>query len=382
MASLSLSILGCCLPLFAQDAPAPAPPAQPAPPWVVVDSPDEDPRGDLDDLDLVVLSNGTYVGAYQLWGEELEFVTTHVVRSRDHGATWERLGRLEHLRDVSLIEHDDVVWLLGIEADSLSPGSPAVMCLRDADKALGGCLSRVRMSQPMQAEGEALVHEGRVWRAFSQDLPDENVWDMRRRFCVASAPLGSDLQSEASWRWSSEVASDGPVWALLTAIPADGLSLALVDGRTLGVLANIRNEGRDLSRHRELPAWNLLPGEPWRSNFVRDPVGGRSYLLSGDSTRATQPGDRPRNVLVLRSTKLLLLWEQVPLLHDADELPAAFGAGALLVEGDDLAALFSFHVASKERDAPPSLRVAFLRIPGFRERTGTSAPLWGPPLSR
>lgn len=383
MSSLSLVLLECLAPLLAQDAPAPAQAQMSAPPWVVVDSPNNVWHDDISDLQLVVLSDGTYVGSYHQWGHHFSNGRTHVVCSRDHGATWERFAEFRDLHDVSLIEHDDVVWFMGIEGDGPWDGPPVVLCLRDAAQAWVGGRGRIRGSHSLHAAEDTILHAGRVWRSFSR-LREVNAADTRTRVFVASAALGSDLQDPASWRWSSEAPLDDPHSTIFMVTPTDGLALASLAGqRNLDWIADVEHEGWGLSPGREKPTWNLLPGEARNSNFVRDPVGGRCYLLSGEATNATVPPDRPRNALALRSSKDFREWDRTEWLHDVDVTPVAFGSAALLVEGDDMAALISFeHPPPTDGRRSNPLTIAFLRVPKFRDRTADTPPLWGPAFPR
>jgi hypothetical protein len=108
MAIAGRVLLECLLPLLGQDPTAPHPQSPSELPWKVVATPEAGLGvSPFDELQLVSLGDGTYVGSYRLIGDGTPFAT-RVVRSIDRGETWEVVARLEHLSDVNLIEHERV----------------------------------------------------------------------------------------------------------------------------------------------------------------------------------------------------------------------------------------------------------------------------------
>jgi len=383
MASLSSVLLECLVPLLVQDAPASAPQKQPDPPWVIVDWPLSDQHTSVEGLQLVVLSDGTYVGSYQLTGHAVNLGTS-LVRSRDHGVTWTRIAMFEDLHSVSLIEHDDVVWLVGIQGESPSyPGPVVVKCLSDSAGRWQGGTSVVRRAESYGWALDTVQHAGRVWRSFSRGLGEHDL-DLRSQAFVASAPLGWNLQDPASWRWSGEMASDGWQTMHLVPAPSGDPTLLSFDGRgTLSGLADLTENGGLLTPRAEVPGWTLPPRQA--SCLVRDPIDGRIHALCTDSgTDAHLLDNAPRNALAVVSSTDLLTWTSRTLLHHAERRPLRYGYAAALIEGEDLAALISYEQPPTAKEGEPRipLTIAFLRAPKFRERSVDAPPMWGPPIPR
>lgn len=389
MAIPSRVLLECLVPFLQQEPPAPQQQVSSEPPWVVVDTPDPG-LGDrrLGDLQLVVLGDGTYVASYRLDGDRPLECTTLVARSRDRGVTWERGSEIDELRNASLVEHDDVLWLMGVRRRALD-----VWCSRDAGESWGSGPSHLRDLDSVEPASPALIHRGRVWRSFSRSLIT-TCEGAREHVLVASAALGTDLQDPKEWRWSSELPLDcvgselRPL--LLLAEPGREPALLLFAGKSgsLRAVAGVENSGWELRRVRDDPAW-ILPVHTWTSNLVSENVLGRSYVVVADATREAQRSERapPRGSLTLQSAELLgdwtrtirdPTWTTTVLLRDARQNPLDYWRAAVLVEGDDLAILLAFGEPWEPVNLPPAAhpRIAFLRVPKFRERTRESPPLW------
>jgi len=355
-------------------------------PWVQVDVPFVRGGHRIDWIDLIRVSDDSYVACYQLIGHRLARIGTNVVRSTDAGRTWQRVQSFTDVQDATLAWDGTTTWLLATKQ-----GRPVVLCALDAAVTSFGAPVGIRGSDGLIATESSIVHAGRVWRVFRRSLIPA-CSEMREQVLVASAELGADLQDPASWRWSGELPSNC-IGATGYGSPMrfvgcgdDALNLTIErtgEFQSKGVL-ELSDDAWRLSVVREPKPWKHLPAGADR--FQRNAPDGYFYAMDVESSDVgTSDRKKASNVLALVRSHDLETWHSPVLLHDAGEEPMEFGHGTVRVLGDDLGVLFPFRTDRRKdvhAGSTGQSTLAFLRVPQCADRKTSDPPLWGPALPR
>ena len=168
--------------------------------------------------DGAILASHDYFGPHAPFNHEGEEFLTTVYRSEDDGRTWKEITHLSHTYWASLFEHRGSAYILGTSAHNRdivirrSDDGGYTWTVADSDTTgllfVGGP-SRTSPNYHC-APVPVLVHEGRIWRAFEDNLPHE---EFARGFqaLVISASVDSDLLRADSWRMSNKLQYDGTV---------------------------------------------------------------------------------------------------------------------------------------------------------------------------
>lgn len=363
----------------------------PRPPWVVVDAPPPVRYGILVSPQIVVLDDGTYVVSHQQTGHYSASVATYVCRSRDRGATWERVATVGHAASASLVPIGGRLHLIGVEAFGRGrDGRPFVLTSSDGgatwttarDEATGLIRGDGSLAT---AAASAIVDDGRVWVPFwrSAFVDGESTTYAR----VASAPAASDWTSSSSWRWSDEFALQRSAYGAFLTRVGDDLILALQGyGRTeITATGRVASSGWSLRRHSAGTLEITLPSDG--ASTVPRAVG-----LEGQIGMLTRPAS-PLSDSEEQSFGHTLAWSvsddrmkswnaRTLLLHEPDPKGVVFGWSEWAVDGEDLLVVSCAWIREGGTAERPARRAAtiFLRVPKFRERTPQTPPLWGQPF--
>ena len=346
---------------------------------------------------IAVCSDGTYVAKYDECGEgssEWTSAVTHVVRSRDRGASWEPVATIDGLFWATLFAHGSDLYLLGTDRHD-----GAVVIRRSSDGGRTWTTPQDARSGLLLDGGNyhcapvpVLVHRGRLWRAM-EDVTGNRPGARHFRAFMMSAPVDADLLSATSWTSSSRIEGD-PTWlggkfdgwleGNAVATPAgDIVNVLRVEYRPEGGKAAVVRVSGDGRRAMFDPNADLidLPGGTKKFTIRYDPVSNLYWTLANPvlpKHRSTNPG-RVRNALALMCSQDLREWTmRCVVLYHPDPAKHGFQYVDWLFEGEDMIVVSRTAFVAGP-DEPPRQHDAnyltFHRLGDFRQLTmADSAP--------
>jgi len=359
-------------------------PAPSSEPWVVVCLPPFYRWDNLQNPQLLVASDGSYVISVEHSGHYSSQIGTYVYRSTDRGTTWAHQASLRVPRHNSLFEAGRALHLIGIDGTGRSFwGRPMVRKSDDWGASWSNPESRSTGRFPDDSplgswQVPAVVQGGRVWRSFTR----ENIEDPRLHFIlVASARLDDDLLRADRWTWSDILDFEGFfVGATM------GSSLAPGPGSTPLLLAHgkqpdfriggeLSSDGGHIEPRVEAASWSL-PDSAAGKRVVRDE---KSGLLHALTIRTIPPQDGSVYEVALTSSAGLVVWETRSVLLRLKGVGGLAWSSDWAIDGEDLlVALVAWFPRESTPEYPRKTgpMVVFLRVPVFRPPTPETPPLW------
>ena len=307
---------------------------------------------------IVRLTNGDLLATHDYFGpgcprnHEAEEHLTSLYRSCDGGRSWVNVGHIANAYWSTLFTLGDAVYLIGT---SQQYGSIVIRRSTDGgntwshprdDKS--GLLFRggPYRTPPNYhcAPVPVLLHEGRLYRAFEDNVPCD--WPRNFYSLVISAPADADLLDAANWTMSERLrfypswlpadremvervgwlegnavrGPEGTLWNVLR------LNARFKDGRSLwnkAAMVRISDDGRHLHFDPRTGIINL-PGGHSKFTIRLDPAHSLYLALSNGVADPDYPTNR--SVLSLYKSPDLRHWEHCAVLLADDSLPAAKSA--------------------------------------------------------
>ncbi len=306
---------------------------------------------------ICVLPDGTYLAKHDEFGPgstEKTNAITRVYRSRDNGATWEQISRLENLFWANIFHHRGAVYLMGTSAGHRH-GYAVIRKSTDGgrtwteakDENSGRLFPDISYhTAPMPV----VFHNGRIWRAMEDEKGGEK-WGLMFRAFMLSAPEGADLLKASSWTASNALPHNKNYlggkfggWLEGNAVvtpEGDIVDILRVDYRDVPEKAAIVRFSRDGKTATFDPEKDFIDFPGGCKKFViRWDVPSKRYWTLSNATLpqyANENIERVRNASVLMSSTDLRTWtpHQLVLFHP-DVASHGFQYVDWLVEGNDL----------------------------------------------
>ena len=335
---------------------------------------------------IVRMPDGALVASHSRVGPGTTNSDSVVYRSADRGGSWERLAELHGQVWSNLFLHAGALYIMGTDHRNPADGRlNGKIVIRRSDNGgrtwttpLGAASGLLTDSDGWHtAPVPAVVHRGRVWRAFEfAPTTDRPTW----RPLVVSAPENADLLDRKSWTFSEQVdhpwsnsqwiegnvvvAPDGSVVDVLRTNHRGGSR-----GRELldrGVIVHVADDGVTLSHDPDADAI-MLPGGGTKFTIRLDTQSRRYCALVNPQAA---PGVW-RNVLSLVSSADLRSWTiDRELLRHPDAEYHAFQYVDWVFDGEDIAYVSRTSFADGvggAHNAHDANHFTFHRLRGFRE---------------
>jgi len=362
---------------------------------------------------LALLSDGGIVASHDFFGPKSpkdgfgRQNTTRIHRSDDGGKTWVRVADVKNAFWSSLFTHRDALYLLGCSAHFgdivIRRSDDGGRTWTDPLDEYSGLLFRGGQGyNPPNyhcAPVPVLVHRGRLWRAFEDNVRKPKL----RQFhaLVISADAETDLLKASSWRMTNRLPYDPNTdppdfgrancgrlsfdnwydkagWLEGNAVPAPNgevwniLRVNSAPVANKAAITKVSGDGRNLSFD---PATGFIdfPGGMAKFTIRHDHESRRYWTLSNEVFNRRNPWQR--NVLVLASSEDLVHWKRQSVLlhvHEDENLvkkqcKIGFQYADWLFDGDDLIFL-SRTAYNGASSAGRSNYITFHRLSNFRER--------------
>lgn len=309
---------------------------------------------------IAILAGGAYLAKHDEFGPgstEKTAGVTHVYRSRDRGASWAPMARVEGMYWASLFEHRGAAYLLGTDKQD---GRAVIARSTDGGETWsapldGGSGLLLDDGKHHGAPVPVVVHGGRIWRGM-EAVVDSRSWGMRFHAFVLSAPAEADLLKASSWTATTRLAPDpawldGKLggWLEGNAVPAPGgaggglVNMLRADYRAGPEKAAIARVSEDGTRLEIDPERGFVdfPGGCKKFTVRRDPEGKRYWSLANHVPALHRGGnpERTRNTLALVSSADLRSWEvRCIVLYHEDPSRHAFQYADWVFDGEDMVA--------------------------------------------
>jgi len=327
-------------------------------PGVVIDHSPATSRRYIGSPSIAVLPGGDYVAAHDEFGPqsvEHRRAISKVFRSRNRGATWEKIATVDGQFWSTLFVHRGGLYFLGTDRHH-----GHLVIRRSGDGGATWTTPTDATTGLLRDDGEyhcapmpVIEHRGRLWRG--QERRDPPVaWGINYRAAMLSAPVEADLLDAASWTLSEPLPSDrawndGDMGGWL-----EGNAVVAPDGELVNVLrvqtrspderAALVHVSGDGTRSSFDPAHDFLPFPGGAKKFtIRfDPPSRLYWSLASvvlDRHRANNPGSI-RNALALTCSSDLRQWKvRCILLHHPDVRKHGFQYADWLFDGEDIIAV-------------------------------------------
>jgi len=307
---------------------------------------------------LAVLTNDDYVASHDEFGPkstERSRAVSHVFRSRDRGASWEKVSTINGAFWSSLFVHRGALYLLGPDRHYGN-----VLIRRSLDGGAKWSSPTNNTTGLLRDNGEyhcapmpVIEHAGRLWRAMEWRNPPI-AWGINYRAGLLSVPIETDLLNATNWTCSNFLPSDrawnsGDMGAWL-----EGNAVVTPAGELVNVLrvqtkspdekaaiVHISSDGMVASFDPAI-GFVKFPGGAKKFTIRFDPRTKRYWSLASivlDRDRADNPGSI-RNTLALTTSPDLIDWEvRCVLLHHPDVKKHGFQYVDWLFDGEDIIAV-------------------------------------------
>ena len=306
---------------------------------------------------LAVLPNGDYVASHDEFGPqstEFSLAVSHIFKSRDRGANWKKIAKIEGAFWSSLFTHRGALYLIGVDKHHGN-----VVIRRSADDGATWTTPTNSMTGLLRGDGQyhcapvpVIEHAGRLWRGVEWRNPPL-AWGINYRAGMLSVPVDADLLDAASWTCSVFFASDrawngGDMGAWL-----EGNAVVTPAGELVDVLrVQTKSPAEKAAMVHISKDGKTATFEP-ASGFIKFPGGAKKFTIRFDSKtqrywslasivleryRSQEPGS-VRNTLALTSSADLLNWDvRCILLRHPDIVKHGFQYVDWQFEGEDLIA--------------------------------------------
>lgn len=342
---------------------------------------------------LVVLPNGDYVAAHDFFGpNSTEWIqaVTRIFTSKDKGESWQQISTITGAFWSSLFVYDQDLYLMGPDRHH---GTVLIRRSQDGGKTWTRPTNRqngvILRGQFHCAPMPVVIYNGRIWRPMETAHGPVLSWGKRYGAMVMSAPLGADLLDEKSWQTSSVMYYDSTYlngnfggWLegnFVVDREERMWNILRVDDRSdfdeNAAMVGISEDGKNLSFDEE-------------TGFIDFPGGSKKFVIKYDTLsdhywtlvnvipekyRNQYPDRNPtrfRNVLMLRKSKDLIVWEDVKVVLKRDEVEYhGFQYVDWLIEENDIILLSRTAHFDGEHNAHNNHDANFLtfhRIENFR----------------
>ena len=310
---------------------------------------------------IAVLPNGDYVASHDHFGPkstEHQSAVTAIFRSRDRGATWQKIATVQGQFWSTLFVHRGKLYLIGTDRHH---GNAIIR--RSADGGATWTSPADARSGLLRSDGQyhcgpmpVTEHQGRLWRAIERRDPPQG-WGITYRAGVLSVPADADLLDAANWTCSHFLPGDARWlggtfggWLEGNAIPArDGTMLDVLRVDTAGypekaALVSVSPDGRTLS-FDPATGFTDFPGGAKKFTIRFDAKTDLYWSLATLVPERHQKGaygKKPggvRNSLALVSSPDLRHWStRCLLLHHPDTFRVGFQYVDWLFDGEDIIA--------------------------------------------
>jgi hypothetical protein len=293
---------------------------------------------------IVILPDGAYVAAHDIFGKGPKVNHTRVFRSTDRGKTWQQTVEMSGQFFSTLFVHRGALYLLGV-----SRSGGAIVIRRSGDGGVTWTIPGDKQTGILSGGGNhtaptpVVEWQGRLWRAMEWNPP--KVYEHFQASLI-SAPVDADLLQAASWTRTNLVRaappdkSDAHYWLEGNPVVAPNGQLVDIlriwkDGSEKAALLRLSPDGSTLTwdRARDVIA---MPGGGVKFTIRYDSVSRRYWTL----TNKQRNPDSVRNVLALISSQDLRNWQvSATLLRHPDRAKHAFQYIDWQFDGEDIVAV-------------------------------------------
>jgi hypothetical protein len=300
---------------------------------------------------LAILADGTYIASHDEFGPkstEHTRAVSHIFRSKDRGANWEKLATITGAFWSNLFVHKKALYLLGTDKHHGN-----VVLHQSLDGAVSWKSVVLRSESEYHCAPVPIVeHKGRLWRAFEWRNPPQ-AWGVNYRAGVLSVSARADLMDPKSWSATNFLPSDrswngGDMGAWLEG------NVVVTPAGSLADILRVQTKSPD-----EKAAWVTISSDGKTASFdpatgfFPFPGGAKKFAIRWDKTskrywslasivdekfRAPDPG-KIRNTLALTCSPNLRDWEvRSVILTHPDTIHHGFQYVEWLFEGKDIIA--------------------------------------------
>jgi hypothetical protein len=307
---------------------------------------------------LAVLPDSTYVASHDFFGPkstEWQSAKIAVFHSKDRGASWQQISKLNDAFWSGLFVHKDKLYLMGTTkhhgAIVIRRSDDGGKSWTTPDSPVTGRLAEQGMyhTAPMPV----VVHNSRIWRAF-EDAGGGTKWGARYQAMMLSAPVDADLLKRNSWTFSKPLPRN-PAWLDgKFAGWLEGNAVVTPDGNIVNILRVEYNPtGAKAAIVQISPNGKTSIFDPDKG-FIDFPGGAKKFTIRHDPQtnmywtisnpmlpqhRDSRPG-RIRNTVVLMASPDLRKWQiRTILLYHPDTKKHGFQYWDWLFEGSDIIAV-------------------------------------------
>lgn len=353
------------VPCVGMDLPPPGPPADPFVqiPGTVVAKSLTPATLYLGSPSITVLPDGSYLVSNDNFGGGNP-PKTQIYRSTDQGQTWTFRSEVTAFWS-NLFVHEGAVYLLGTSGEY---GNLVIRKSTDLGQTWtspsGSTTGLLRAGSYHTAPMPAIVHNGRIWRAF-EDIGAGNGWPRHFRAFLMSAPVGADLLNATSWTFTASMTSsnawlsgkfsgwlegnvvlapDGRLVDILRADVTAGTPerAAMIDFGTTGAAGTFDPAGTPGTDATDLSGFINFPGGAKKFSIRQDPDDGSYWALANPvlpAWAASLPGTIRNTVALLHSPDLRNWETRTHLVFHPDVLKHGFQYLDWQFDGEDLIAV-------------------------------------------
>ena len=332
------------------------------------------------------MADGTYVVSHDNFGKDSTEDKTLIFQSRDKGATWNQIAKLQGQWWSTLFVHRTNLYIIGTTRAygfaairRSSDGGKTSTEPKDADSGLLLADGRYHC-----APVPVIVHHGRIWRAM-EDAMGGGGWGKQFRAFMMSAPEDADLLQAKSWTFSNRIernpdwldgSFDGWLEGNAVVLPdgqmADILRVASTNYPEHAAIIRISTDGKNATFELRKISWNF-PAASKKFTIRFDPQTKRYWSLANPVPKKFQNNqpDHTRNTLALISSNDCRDWRvERSLFQNPDVKKHGYQYVDWLFEGDDLIAVIrvahddDFEGANNYHN---SNYITFYRVKNFRQ---------------
>jgi len=368
-------------------------------PGVVIDHSPAASRAYIGSPSLAVLTNGDYVASHDFFGPGSSNDRTAVFRSRDRGASWQKLAQLEGQWWSTIFLHHGALYILGTSRENGD-----VVIRRSSDGGASWTTPADRTTGLLRAGGQyhcapvpVVVHGGRLWRGFERRDPPKG-WGTT--FCAGmlSVPADADLLDAANWTSGTFLPGNTNWLGGSFGGWLEGNAVVTREGKMLDILRVDTTDCPEKAALVSVSADGRAASFDPQGGFINFPGGAKKFTIRYDAKsdrywslptvapwQIQQGKAKPasfRNVLALTCSADLIHWSvRCILLHHPDTAAHGFQYVDWLFDEDDLIAVCRTAYddgLGGAHNAHDANFLTFHRITNFRAKTAAdSMPMTG-----